>query len=68
MMGLRLELSRAAAFQATISMSSFGYSVCRFSRWRTPSIIKGEVNLSSKRRDRLRPEIHDLASSFWPDV
>ena len=45
-----------------------GPGVTGFPRWRTPSIVQGEVNLTSKRRDRLRPEIRDLAGSLGPDV
>ena len=69
MMSLRLELSRGAAFQAT-ALKAFvrGPGVTGFPRWRTPSIVQGDVNLTSKRRDRLRPEIHDSAGSFRPDV
>ena len=70
MMGLRLELSRGASLQVT-TLKAFvrGPGVTGFPRWRTPSIVQGEVNLTtSKRRDRLRPELHDLAGSFRPDV
>ena len=47
-MSLRLELSRGAALQAT-TLKAFvrGPGVSGFSRWRTPSIVQGEVNLTS---------------------
>ena len=40
----------------------------RLPRWKTPSTVQGEVKFTSKRRGRLRPEIHDLAGCFRPDV
>ena len=48
MMSLRLELSRGAALQTTI-LKAFvrGPGVTGFPRWRTPSIVQGEVNLTS---------------------
>ena len=68
-MSLRLELSRGAALQATARWAFVrGPGLTGFRRWRTPSIVQGEVNLTSQRRDRLRPEIHDSAGSFRPDV
>ena len=47
-MSLRLELSRGAALQAT-TLKAFvgGLGVTGFPRWRTPSIVQGEVNLPS---------------------
>ena len=47
-MRLRLELSRGAALQAT-TLKAFvrGPGVTGFPRWRTPSIVQGEVNLKS---------------------
>ena len=68
-MSLRLELSRGAALQATTKKAFVrAPGVTWFPRWRAPSIVRGEVNLTSKRKDRLRPEIHDSAGSFRPDV
>ena len=48
MMSLRLELSPGAALQAT-TLEAFvrGPGVTGFPRWRTPSIVQGEVNLTS---------------------
>ena len=48
MMSLRLELSPGAALQAT-TLKAFvrGPGVTGFPRWRTPSIVQGEVNLTS---------------------
>ena len=48
MMSLRLELSRGAALQAT-TLKAFvrGPGVTGLPRWRTPSIVQGEVNLTS---------------------
>ena len=68
-MSLRLGLSRGAALQAT-TLKAFvrGPGVTGFPRWKTPSFVQGEVNLTSQRRDRLRPGIHDSAGSFRPDV
>ena len=47
-MSLRLELSRGAALQAT-TLEAFvrGPGVTGFPRWRAPSIVQGEVNLTS---------------------
>ena len=47
-MSLRLELSRGAMLQAT-TLKAFvrGPEVTGFPRWRTPSIVQGEVNLTS---------------------
>ena len=65
MMSRRLELSGGAALQAT-TLKAFvrGPGVTGLPRWKTPSIVEGEVNLTY----RLRPEIHDSAGSFRPDV
>ena len=47
-MSLRLELSRGAALQATTLKASVQRpGVTGFPRWRTPSIVQGEVNLTS---------------------
>ena len=72
-----LELSRGAALQATTFEASVrGSDVTGFPRWRTPSIVQGEVYLTSTRRDHLdrmidcsRPDVilkttagrHDIA-------
>ena len=48
MMSLRLELSQGAALQATtLKPFARGPGVTGFPRWRTPSIVQGEVNLTS---------------------
>ena len=75
MMSLRLELNRGTALQAT-TLKAFvrGPGVTGFPRWGTPSLVQGtslvqgKVNHTSYQRDRLRPEIHDSAGSFRPDV
>ena len=48
MMSLGLELSRGGVLQAT-TLKAFvrGPGVTGFPRWRTPSIVQGEVNLTS---------------------
>ena len=48
MMSLRLELSRGAVLQST-TLKAFvrGPGVTGFPTWRTPSIVLGEVNLTS---------------------
>ena len=48
MMSLRLELSRGAALQAaTLKAFVRGPGVTGFPRWKTPSTVQGEVNLTS---------------------
>ena len=47
-MSLPLELSRGAALQATTRRAFVrGLGLTGFRRWRTPSIVEGEVNLTS---------------------
>ena len=46
-MGLRFELSRGALLKAyTLKVFVGGPGVTGFPRWRTPSIVQGEVNLT----------------------
>ena len=47
-MGLRFELSRGALLKAyTLKVFVGGPGVTGFPRWRTPSIVHREVNLTS---------------------